>query len=84
MVLVLLTAVHFVVGNILETRWMGKSMDLNPIVVLVCLIFWALVWGIMGALLAVPLTAAIKMIFELNDNTRPLARLLAGRHPFKL
>ena len=83
-VLVLLTAVHFVVGNILETRWMGKSMDLNPIVVLVCLIFWALVWGIMGALLAVPLTAAIKMIFELNDNTRPLARLLAGRHPFKL
>jgi len=81
--LVLLTAIHFVIGNILETKWLGKSMDLDPIIVLSCLIFWALVWGAMGALLAVPLTAIIKMIFERNETTRPLANLLAGKYSFK-
>ncbi|MCQ2410816.1 MAG: AI-2E family transporter [Elusimicrobiaceae bacterium] len=83
LVLVLLTATHFVIGNILETKWLGKGMDLDPIVVLACLIFWALVWGVMGALLAVPLTAIIKMLFEKNENTRPLANLLAGKYAFK-
>lgn len=81
--LCLLTAIHFVIGNILETKWLGKGMDLDPIIVLACLIFWALVWGIMGALLAVPLTAIIKMIFEKNETTRPLANLLAGKYAFK-
>ncbi len=81
--LVLLTAVHFLVGNILETKWLGKGMDLDPIIVLASLIFWALVWGPMGALLAVPLTAIIKMMFERNETTRPLAHLLAGKYSFK-
>lgn len=81
--LILLTAVHFLIGNILETKWLGKGMDLDPIIVLACLIFWALVWGAMGALLAVPLTAIIKMIFERNETTRPLAHLLAGKYSFK-
>ena len=83
LVLCLLTAIHFVIGNILETKWLGKGMDLDPIVVLACLIFWALVWGVMGALLAVPLTAIIKMFFEKNETTRPLANLLAGKYSFK-
>ncbi len=79
----LLIAAHFVIGNILETKWLGKGMDLNPIVVIACLIFWALVWGAMGALLAVPLTSIIKMILERSEPTKPFADLLAGRLPFK-
>lgn len=81
--LLLLTTIHFVIGNILETKWLGKGMDLDPIIVLACLIFWSLVWGVMGALLAVPLTAIIKMILSHNDTTRPLADLLAGKYTFK-
>lgn len=80
--LILLTAAHFVIGNILETKWLGKGMDLHPVVVIGCLIFWALVWGIMGALLAVPLTAIAKLIFERYHPTKPLAALLAGRSFF--
>ena len=79
----LLSAVHFVVGNILETKWLGKGMDLNPVVVIASLIFWALVWGVIGALLAVPLTSIIKMILEMSQPTKPFADLLAGRLPFK-
>ena len=81
--LILLTAIHFVIGNILETKWLGKGMDLDPIIVIASLLFWALVWGIMGALLAVPLTAIIKMALERNETTKPLADLLAGKYAFK-
>lgn len=81
--LILLTAIHFVIGNILETKWLGKGMDLDPIIVIASLLFWALVWGIMGALLAVPLTAIIKMALERNETTKPLANLLAGKYAFK-
>ena len=77
--LILLTAMHFIVGNVLETKWLGKGMDLNPVIVVACLIFWALVWGVMGALLAVPLTSIAKMIFEQYESTSPLASILAGR-----
>ncbi len=83
LVLVALTAVHFIVGNILETRWLGKGMNLDPLVVVASLIFWALVWGVMGALLAVPLTAIIKMILEQHETTQPIARFLGGGYSFK-
>jgi AI-2 transport protein TqsA len=82
-VLIALVFVHFIIGNILETKWLGKGMDLDPVVVVACLIFWALVWGIMGALLAVPLTAIIKMLLERNAATKPLANILGGRYSFK-
>lgn len=81
--LLLTSLIHFIIGNILETRWLGKGMDLNPVVVLACLIFWALVWGPMGALLAVPLTSIIKIILEKSPSTKPFADILAGRLPFK-
>lgn len=81
--LVLLTTIHFIIGNVLETKWLGKGMDLDPIVVIACLIFWALVWGIMGALLAVPMTAIIKMVFEQYETTKPLAGILGGKYSFK-
>ena len=81
--LVLLILVHFIVGNLLETKWLGQGMDLDPIVVLACLIFWSLVWGVMGALLAVPLTAIIKIVFSRHEATKPLANLLAGKYAFK-
>ena len=80
---ILLATAHFIIGNLLETKWLGKGMDLNPVVVIASLIFWALVWGAMGALLAVPLTSIAKMILERSTPTKPFAELLAGRLPFK-
>lgn len=81
--LLTVSIIHFIIGNVLETRWLGKGMDLNPVVVLACLIFWALVWGPLGALLAVPLTSIIKIILEKSPSTKPFADILAGRLPFK-
>ena len=66
-------------NNVLETKWLGKSMDLNPLVVIGSLIFWALVWGVMGALLAVPLTVIFRMILEKSETTKPLADFMSGK-----
>ena len=81
--LILVSAVHFIIGNVLETKWLGKSMDLNPLVVIGSLIFWALVWGVMGALLAVPLTVIFKMILEKSETTKPIADFMSGKKTAK-
>ena len=64
--------------GLIQPRMMGQSLDLHPVVVLLSLLFFAMIWGLGGAFLATPLTAVIKIIFEKIPATRPLAALLAG------
>jgi len=71
--------VQFVLGNVLEPRMMGKSFNLHPVTILLTLIFWGMLWGIVGMFLATPLTAVIKTLFTRHPYTAPLARVLAGR-----
>ena len=80
--LILLSAIHFTVGSIFETKWLGSRMEMSPVVVILSLIFWALVWGVMGVLLAVPMTAILKMILEHSEPTKPFAEILEGKLPF--
>mmetsp|Transcript_44462 Transcript_44462/g.85049 ORF Transcript_44462/g.85049 Transcript_44462/m.85049 type:complete len:383 (-) Transcript_44462:303-1451(-) len=75
---VLPTLVHVIVGHGIEPKVMGDSLELHPITVMLCLIFWGMLWGIPGMLLAAPITAAFKIFFESMDTTRPLAKLLGG------
>lgn len=63
-------------GNVVTPMVMGRSMSLNPIVVFLSLIFWGWIWGLGGALLAVPLAAVLKIACEKFERTRPLAVLL--------
>src|SRR5262249_56114177 len=53
-------AIYFVVHNIVEPRWMGRAVGLSPLVILVSMLVWGFVFGATGALLAVPLTMAVK------------------------
>lgn len=73
----LLIAAQFFVGNILEPKMIGRQVNLSPFVVLVALSFWAGLWGIPGAILAIPLTAMIAIILGAFPATRPVAVLLA-------
>jgi len=54
----------------------GKAVNLSPLVVLIALSFWGLCWGLIGMVLAVPLTAMLKIILESWPSTRPIARLM--------
>lgn len=69
---------QFIIGNILEPRITGKSLNLSPIVILISLIFWGYVWGIVGMMLAVPLTSAIKIIFQNIPGLRPIAEIISA------
>lgn len=73
--------IQFTIGNVVEPKFMGDSMDLHPVVVLMFLIFWGLVWGIPGMFLAVPITAVLKIVLSRIETTRPFAELLGGRLP---
>lgn len=79
MVILIPGVVQLIIGNIIEPKLMGESLDLHPITILLALIFWGLVWGIVGMLLASPITAVLKIVLERYETTRPVANLLAGR-----
>ena len=80
-VLGLLGAIEFVIGNLVEPRFLGEGMDLHPAAVVASLIFWTLIWGAPGAFLSVPITASIKIVLSKIKLTRPMAEFLAGRLP---
>ena len=78
MVIVLPGCVQIVIGNFLEPKFLGQSMKLHPITILLALSFWGLLWQIVGMLLAVPITAIIRIIFMQFDMLRPAGELMAG------
>ncbi len=71
--------IQFLIGNAIEPRIMGGSMDLHPVTILLALIVWGMLWGVVGMLLATPLTAVMKILFERIEQTTLIAELLAGR-----
>jgi AI-2 transport protein TqsA len=76
--LALLTAVQVMVGNYLEPRMIGRQLNLSPFVVLVSLSIWATLWGVPGAILAVPMTSILVITLSSFVRTRPMAILLAN------
>ncbi|MFV1968477.1 MAG: AI-2E family transporter [Pirellulaceae bacterium] len=78
-VIALSFSVQFVSGNVIEPKVMGSSFNLHPVAVLVMLMFWGMIWGIVGMLLATPITAALKILCERIDRLRPVAYILEGR-----
>ena len=69
------------VDNIIKPRFVGHTVDLSPLVVVVSLFFWGWLLGPMGALIAVPLTIGVKFFFESFDDSAWLARLLSDAGP---
>jgi predicted PurR-regulated permease PerM len=59
---------QMIVGNVIEPSIAGKKLNLSPIVILISLIFWGWIWGVIGMILAVPLTSAVKILFEHIDS----------------
>jgi AI-2 transport protein TqsA len=78
---VLLGMLHVGLSNALEPRLMGEHLDLSFLVIFVSLLFWGWLWGAAGVLLAVPLTATVKIVLEHIPRTRRYAVLLQRSRP---
>jgi len=77
--LALLVAAQVWVGNVLEPRWIGRQLNMSPFVVLVALSVWSALWGIPGAILAIPMTSILIIVTSNFDSTRFIAVLLSER-----
>uniref|UniRef100_A0A7S3PMN6 AI-2E family transporter n=1 Tax=Aplanochytrium stocchinoi TaxID=215587 RepID=A0A7S3PMN6_9STRA len=75
--------VHTIVGNFIEPKVFGDTMELHAVVVLLSLSFWYTVWGIPGAILAVPIMAVIRIVVSNIKHPYALVilRLLEGKLP---
>lgn len=71
------TIVQVLIGNILEPRLMGNTLNISPLVVVMALILWSMLWGVIGMLLSVPITVAIIIICAQFPQTRAVAILLS-------
>ncbi|MCA9791094.1 MAG: AI-2E family transporter [Candidatus Eremiobacteraeota bacterium] len=70
--------IHFTIGNVVEPKVMGDSLELHPVIILFALTVWGAIWGGIGMLLATPITAIFKILCERLEFTRPIAYALAG------
>jgi predicted PurR-regulated permease PerM len=73
-------AVHFILGYVIETRFMGRRLGLSTLVVFLSLIFWGSLLGPIGMVLCIPFTMTLKFACESSEETRWIAMLL-GREP---
>ncbi len=70
-VALILSAIQTLFFNLLEPNLIGKRLNLNPLLILIAVLIWGYIWGIIGMLLAVPLTAIIKIIIS-NSKSKNL------------
>ena len=77
-VFISIAVIQFLIGNIIEPRLMGRSLNLSALVVLFSLALWGSIWGVVGMFLCVPITVILMIIFSNFEKTRPIAILLSS------
>lgn len=65
-------AIHLVEGETVTPMLLARRFTLNPVLIVLALVFWFWIWGVLGATLAVPMLAILKIIC---DRLRPLKAL---------
>lgn len=76
-VLISIAITDAILGNFVDPKLMGQSLDLSPLLVIFSLLFWGWLWGIPGMVLAVPILAVMKIIFENIPSLKFLAVLMS-------
>jgi predicted PurR-regulated permease PerM len=73
--------IHVMEGETITPMLLARRFTLNPLLVIVSLLFWDWLWGITGALLAVPLLAVLKIVCDHIEALTPLGHLLGAEPP---
>jgi len=76
-VMAALAAVQITIDNVVEPQFMGRTLNVDPLVVMVALVLWGSLWGMVGIFLAVPLTGILIIILSQIEGTRWIAILLS-------
>lgn len=73
-----LTAIHVLALNLVAPKLVGRRVRLNAVAITISLLFWGWVWGGMGLVLAIPITAALRVICDHTESWRPIGRWLSA------
>ena len=79
LVLAIIGSIQLVVGNFIEPKLMGNTLNISPLVVFLTLAIWGVMWGVIGMLLSVPITVILIIIMSEFPGTKPIAILLSQR-----
>ncbi len=80
--LIMLLVIQMTIGNVIAPKVLGERLNLSPVVVLISLVFWGWLWGIVGALLSVPIASAIKIVCENVEPLQPISILMGSGRQF--
>lgn len=72
-----IVAIQFIIGNLIEPKFLGNSLNLSPLVILLSLGIWGELWGILGMFLSVPITVMVMIVFAHFDKTKGIAILMS-------
>jgi predicted PurR-regulated permease PerM len=76
--LIAVVTIQLGMGNALAPKIMGDQLNLSPVVVLLSLLFWGWLWGVVGALISIPIAAAIKIVCENIETLHPISVMMGS------
>jgi AI-2 transport protein TqsA len=79
MILLFIGTIQIIIGNILEPKLMGNSLNISALVTIISLSFWGYIWGITGMILSTPITVIMVIIFAQFEKTKAVAILLSDK-----
>jgi predicted PurR-regulated permease PerM len=78
LIAVVLTGIHILAQNLIAPQLVGRQVQLNAVAITISLLFWGWVWGGMGLILGIPITAALRVICDHTESLKPVARWLSA------
>jgi len=78
LIALVLTGIHVVAQNLIAPQLVGRQVRLNAVAITIALLFWGWVWGGMGLILAIPITAALRVICDHIESLKPVAHWLSA------
>ncbi len=78
LIAVMLTIIHVLAINLVAPKLVGRRVRLNAVAITIALLFWGWVWGGMGLVLAIPITAALRVICDHTESWKPIGRWLSA------
>ncbi len=75
--LISLAAIQQLVGSLIEPRWMGTTLNLSPLFILLSLAIWSSIWGVVGMIISIPIMVIATIIFSQFEGTRVLAVIMS-------
>ena len=81
--LISILTIQLGMGNGIAPKVLGDQLNLSPVVILLSLLFWGWLWGVVGALLSVPITAALKIVCENIEPLHPISVMMGSGKSYR-